>query len=72
MLSKTSSCQMQSQLLAYFIPPTALVRIGSGVSHTWTACTPGLNLQELDYKGCNDLNCIRTPKYKIDYLITNA
>lgn len=31
----------------YVVPPKTLVSIGRGVPHTWTACPPGLDLQEL-------------------------
>lgn len=31
----------------YVIPPNTMVLIGAGVPHTWTACPPGLDLQEL-------------------------
>ncbi|TGO32246.1 hypothetical protein BHYA_0335g00020 [Botrytis hyacinthi] len=31
----------------YVIPPKTLVSIGSGVPHTWNACPPSLDLQEL-------------------------
>lgn len=31
----------------YVIPPNTMVLIGPGVPHTWTACPPGLNLQEV-------------------------
>ncbi|KAF7900774.1 hypothetical protein EAF00_002995 [Botryotinia globosa] len=47
MLSKISSCQIESQLLTYFMPPKTLLSIGSDVPHTWTACPPGLDLREL-------------------------
>lgn len=31
----------------YVIPPNTMVLIGPGVPHTWTACPPGLDLQEV-------------------------
>lgn len=31
----------------YVIPPNTLVAIGPGVPHSWVACPPGLDLQEL-------------------------
>ncbi|CAM1508740.1 Fc.00g055880.m01.CDS01 [Cosmosporella sp. VM-42] len=31
----------------FVIPPNTMVLIGPGVPHTWTACPPGLDLQEL-------------------------
>tara|TARA_R110002060_G_scaffold41238_9_gene52753 strand:- start:597 stop:1250 length:654 start_codon:yes stop_codon:yes gene_type:complete len=35
----------------YIIPPKTMVLIGPGVPHTWTACPPGLDLQELGVSG---------------------
>ena len=35
----------------YVIPPKTLVLIGPGVPHTWVACPPGLDLQQLGISG---------------------
>ncbi|KXH66694.1 hypothetical protein CSAL01_13582 [Colletotrichum salicis] len=35
----------------YVIPPNTMVVIGPGVPHTWTACPPGLDLQEIGISG---------------------
>lgn len=35
----------------YVVPPNTMVLIGPGVPHTWTACPPGLDLQDLGISG---------------------
>ncbi|KAH6667004.1 hypothetical protein B0J14DRAFT_603790 [Halenospora varia] len=49
----------------YVIPPSTMVLIGPGVPHTWTACPPGLDLQELGVS--EDENIVSEGKFTAVY-----